>query len=68
MALGAVRGSPEETDMRLFSSPAFDDHEEVTFFYDRPSGLRAIVAIHDRTLGPAMGGSGCGPTRTARRR
>lgn len=42
--------------MRLFTSPAFDDHEEVVFFHDRESGLRAIVAIHDRTLGPAIGG------------
>ena len=32
-------------------------HEQVTFFYDKNSGLRAIVAIHDTTLGPAMGGA-----------
>jgi len=42
--------------MDVFSSPAFDDHEQVLFFYDRPSGLRAIVALHDTTLGPAVGG------------
>jgi leucine dehydrogenase len=42
--------------MDVFSSPAFDDHEQVIFFYDRPSGLKAIVALHDTTLGPAVGG------------
>ena len=26
--------------MDVFSSPAFDDHEQVLFFYDRPSGLQ----------------------------
>ncbi|HEX5078016.1 MAG TPA: Glu/Leu/Phe/Val dehydrogenase dimerization domain-containing protein [Geminicoccaceae bacterium] len=42
--------------MDVFSSPAFDDHEQVVFFHDRASGLEAIVAIHDTTLGPAVGG------------
>ncbi|MDP6623539.1 MAG: Glu/Leu/Phe/Val dehydrogenase dimerization domain-containing protein [Alphaproteobacteria bacterium] len=42
--------------MSIFSSPAFDDHEEVLFFDDPATGLRAIIAIHDTTLGPAAGG------------
>ncbi len=42
--------------MPIFSSPAYDDHEEVHFFNDRATGLRAIIAIHDTTLGPAAGG------------
>jgi leucine dehydrogenase len=42
--------------MDVFSSPAFDDHEQVIFFYDRDSGLQAIIALHDTTLGPAVGG------------
>lgn len=33
------------------------DHEEVLFCYDRPTGLKAIIAIHDTTLGPALGGT-----------
>jgi len=33
------------------------DHEEVLFCYDRPTGLRAMIAIHDTTLGPALGGT-----------
>ena len=31
-------------------------HEEVVFFHARDFGLKAIVAIHDTTLGPALGG------------
>jgi leucine dehydrogenase len=33
------------------------EYEEVVFFHDPPTGLRAIVAIHSTTLGPALGGS-----------
>jgi valine dehydrogenase (NAD+) len=32
-------------------------HEQVTFFHDPPSGLRAIVAIYSTALGPALGGT-----------
>lgn len=31
-------------------------HEQVLFCNDEASGLRAIIAIHDTTLGPALGG------------
>jgi len=33
------------------------EYEEVVFFHDPPSGLRAIVAIHSTRLGPALGGA-----------
>ncbi len=42
--------------MDVFASPAFDGHEQVAFFFDRQSGLKAIVALHDTALGPAIGG------------
>lgn len=32
------------------------DHEQVVFCNDPVSGLKAIIAIHDTTLGPALGG------------
>ncbi len=32
-------------------------HEQLCFFTDAESGLRAIIGIHDTTLGPALGGS-----------
>ncbi|HET7629560.1 MAG TPA: Glu/Leu/Phe/Val dehydrogenase dimerization domain-containing protein, partial [Bacillales bacterium] len=32
------------------------EHEQVVFCSDPDSGLQAIIAIHDTTLGPALGG------------
>lgn len=42
--------------MKMFEMLEERDHEEVVFFSDKKSGLRAIVAIHNTTLGPALGG------------
>ena len=39
-------------------------HEQVTFCNDESSGLRAIIAIHDTTLGPAIGGVRMWPYKT----
>jgi leucine dehydrogenase len=33
-----------------------DDFEQVVYCRDRSTGLRSIIAIHDTTLGPALGG------------
>src|SRR5206468_8480306 len=32
-------------------------HEQVTYFNDPASGLRAIIAIYSTALGPALGGT-----------
>ena len=40
----------------MFSHPEFDGHERVVYVNDAASGLRAIVAIHSTSLGPAFGG------------
>ncbi len=32
-------------------------HEQIVFCYDKETGLKAIIAIHDTTLGPALGGT-----------
>ncbi len=45
-----------ENILAFFDLPAFDNHEQVSFFTDEQSGLKSIVAIHDTTLGPAVGG------------
>lgn len=31
-------------------------HEQVTYYHDQETGLRAIIAIHSTQLGPALGG------------
>jgi leucine dehydrogenase len=42
----------------LYSPPVqvFHEHEQVVICHDRSSGLRAIIALHDTTLGPGLGG------------
>jgi leucine dehydrogenase len=36
---------------------AAHDHEQVIAFQNRAAGLRGFLAIHDTTLGPALGGT-----------
>lgn len=42
--------------MQFFSHSQFDNHEQVSFFTCPETGLKAIIAIHNTNLGPAMGG------------
>ncbi|MCF8150050.1 MAG: amino acid dehydrogenase [Burkholderiaceae bacterium] len=42
--------------MAVFSMPDFADHEQVVFCSDDASGLKAIIAVHNSNLGPALGG------------
>ncbi|WP_288023704.1 Glu/Leu/Phe/Val dehydrogenase dimerization domain-containing protein [Thauera sp.] len=42
--------------MAVFSLSDFADHEQVVFVSDDTSGLKAIIAVHNSNLGPALGG------------
>jgi leucine dehydrogenase len=42
--------------MSVFTHPEFDSHEELVFCRDAASGLSAIIAIHNSSRGPALGG------------
>jgi leucine dehydrogenase len=42
--------------MSIFEKLASHDHEQVIFCRDAETGLKAIIGIHDTTLGPALGG------------
>ena len=42
--------------MKAFEQMAAMGHEQVVFCRNDDVGLRAIIAIHDTTLGPALGG------------
>ncbi|MET8861951.1 Glu/Leu/Phe/Val dehydrogenase dimerization domain-containing protein [Nonomuraea sp. NPDC004580] len=41
----------------VFGASHKDVHEQVVFCADEQSGLRAIIAIHNTALGPALGGT-----------
>lgn len=43
--------------MSMFETLSINGHEQVVYCHDRHSGLKAIIAIHNTTLGPALGGS-----------
>lgn len=47
--------SSKEVNQDLFQKIA--DHEQIVFCNDPLTGLKAIIAIHDTTLGPALGGT-----------
>jgi leucine dehydrogenase len=44
-------------DNFVFSNPSFVNHELIAFCHDKDTGLKAIIAIHNTTLGPALGGT-----------
>ncbi|HEX6942939.1 MAG TPA: Glu/Leu/Phe/Val dehydrogenase [Gemmatimonadaceae bacterium] len=43
--------------MTVFSQIQEMHHEQLVFCYDETSGYRGIIAVHDTTLGPALGGT-----------
>lgn len=43
--------------MEIFNYMTKYDYEQLVFCQDESSGLKAIIAIHDTTLGPALGGT-----------
>jgi valine dehydrogenase (NAD+) len=49
-----AQGTPTDDPL---PEPWAAGHEQVVFCHDRPTGLRAIIAIHSTALGPALGGT-----------
>jgi len=43
--------------MQIFDTLQSMGHEQVVLCSDKTTGLRAIIAIHDTSLGPALGGT-----------
>ncbi|WP_112181262.1 MULTISPECIES: Glu/Leu/Phe/Val dehydrogenase [Paraliobacillus] len=43
--------------MEIFTYMEKYDYEQLVICQDKESGLKAIIAIHDTTLGPALGGT-----------
>jgi len=41
----------------VFGQISFNDHEQIVFCHDKDTGLKAIIGIHNTTLGPALGGT-----------
>lgn len=41
----------------VFAKVAGLGHEQVVYCYDEPTGLKALIAIHNTALGPSLGGT-----------
>ena len=50
--------------MAVFNSMETHGYEQAVFNYDKVSGLRTIIAIHDTTLGPSLGGARMWPYKS----
>ncbi len=48
---------PQVKNSELFGLMAEMEHEQLVFCHDEATGLKAIIAIHNTVLGPAMGGT-----------
>lgn len=54
----AKESVPEVTDPNpVIGHMAEMDHEEILFCHDKATGLKAIIAVHNTVLGPALGGT-----------
>jgi leucine dehydrogenase len=42
--------------MNIFDEMKAREHEQIVYCYDRATSLKAIIAIHNTVLGPALGG------------
>ncbi|MUV39692.1 Leucine dehydrogenase [Lentibacillus sp. JNUCC-1] len=50
--------------MEIFNYMEKYEYEQLVLCHDKSSGLKAIIAIHDTTLGPALGGCRIWPYET----
>ena len=48
---------PTTASINLFELLKDYEHEQVVFCHDKETGLKSIIAIHDTSLGPALGGT-----------
>jgi leucine dehydrogenase len=57
--MSIVSNAPNEvaSTQSVFNQIASLEHEQVVYCYDKATGLKSIVAIHNTVLGPALGGT-----------
>ena len=54
---GAPTSKGTEQTMEMFEAMAQHEHEQLVFCYEPAAGYKGIIAIHNTTLGPALGGT-----------
>ncbi len=57
MPLSTSTFNPKVVERPVFEQIASTEHEQVSYCYDKDSGLKSIIAIHNTILGPSLGGT-----------
>lgn len=52
-----IEAQPQQKTETIFDQMESMEHEQLVFCNDKSTGLKAIIAIHNTVLGPAMGGT-----------
>ena len=52
-----IEATPQTHTSSVFDQMDAMQHEQLVFCNDEATGLKAIIAIHNTTLGPGMGGT-----------
>jgi leucine dehydrogenase len=56
--MSLVTNAPaEKVSPSVFNLVTAMDHEQVMFCFDKATGLKSIIAVHNTILGPALGGT-----------
>src|SRR5690606_24237117 len=59
------RALPADPELlMIFETLDTTGHEQVVFCHNKDAGLKAIIAIHNTTLGPALGGTRMWPYKS----
>ncbi|HWB64925.1 MAG TPA: Glu/Leu/Phe/Val dehydrogenase [Chitinophagales bacterium] len=51
-----VMKSVEKQETKAFEMIEAMEHEQVMYFYDKETGLKGIIGVHNTVLGPSLGG------------
>lgn len=52
-----IKASETVKEGSIFGQITTMDHEQLVICHDQPTGLKALIGIHNTTLGPALGGT-----------
>jgi leucine dehydrogenase len=57
MSISTLNSGVKSTENPIISQMSTMGHDQILFCSDNETGLKAIIAVHDTTLGPALGGT-----------
>lgn len=55
--MSGIKTAETEKEESIYGQLSALGHEQLVLCYDKPTGLKAIIAIHNTVLGPSLGGT-----------